>query len=84
MATLVLTGPADALGPLPTDPTVDVNVVIATAKANADGTWTVTAHAPEDQISGLEARGLTVQVVQSDDALLAVWQEIAVDDTGIA
>jgi len=84
MATLALTGPADLLRRLVSEPSVTVSVVISTAEENDDGTWTVTAYAAEDQIPALEALGHTVTVIADDATLLAQWDGIPTDDTGIA
>ncbi len=78
MGVLLVTGPAEVLRGLPRATTVTVAVVTATATDNNDGTWSVTVHATEDQIPGLQALGCTVQALVGDAEELAQWE--AIDD----
>jgi hypothetical protein len=84
MAILAVSGARDLMVQLPEQQAVSVSIVASTAEENDDGTWTVTVHAPEDQIPALEGLGYTVQVVTTDAELLARLREIAVDRPPIA
>ena len=84
MATLAVTGPKDLVGRLPAQASVVVSIVRSTATDNGDGTWSVTAYAPESRIPALQALGYTVRVVTTDAQLLARWQQIAVDQPPVA
>lgn len=83
MATLAVTGPRDLVGRLPSQ-SVPLSIVASTAGENHDGTWSVTVYAGEDQVPALEALGYAVRVVTPDADLLTRWQEIEVDEPGIA
>jgi hypothetical protein len=82
MAMLRVTGPVAVLGGLPANESIQVSVVRTTAADNGDGTWTISAHAAEDQVPALTALGCTVQVVTSDVDEVAHWLVIGsqIDD----
>jgi hypothetical protein len=80
MPIVALTGSADVLGGLPTEPTVRVRVVRSTAAENDDGTWSVTAYAAEDQIPGLQALGCDVRVIVTQGDLQDRWVSLAIAD----
>ena len=84
MAILALSGPRDLMVRLPAQESVSVAIMASTAAENADGTWTVTAYAAEDQLPALAALGYAVEVVTTDAQLLARWQEIAVHEPPVA
>lgn len=83
MAVLALTGSPSMLGRLPGNTDVRVAVVASTARDNGDGTWSVTAHAGEDQIAALEELGCTVQTLVTDAQELADFEVIdtQIDDS---
>ena len=76
MAILAVSGTLEVLGQLPVDTTAPGAVVDSTAADNGDGTWSVTVHAAEDQIPGMQEIGCTVTIVVSDADELARWQAI--------
>ncbi len=76
MAILAVSGTLEVLGQLPADTTAPGAVVGSTAADNGDGTWSVTVHAAEDQIPGMQEIGCTVTIVVSDADELARWQAI--------
>ena len=80
MAILAVTGTWEVLGQLPVDTTAPGAVVGSTAADNGDGTWSVTVHAAEDQIPGMQEVGCTVAIVVSDADELARWQAAATDE----
>jgi hypothetical protein len=83
VAILAVTGTLEVLGQLPVDTTAPGAVVSSTAADNGDGTWSVTVHAAEDQIAGMQEVGCTVEIVVSDADELARWQVIDTQvDTG--
>jgi hypothetical protein len=76
VAILAVTAAPEALALLPVDVTAPGAVVGSTAIDNGDGTFSVTVHADEEQIAGMQAAGCTVEIVVSDADELARWQEI--------
>ena len=76
MAILAVGGTLEVLGQLPAYTTAPGAVVGSTAADNGDGTWSVTVHAAEDQIPGMQEIGCTVTIVVSDADELARWQAI--------
>jgi hypothetical protein len=76
VAILAVSGTLEVLGQLPADTTAPGAVVGSTAADNGDGTWSVTVHAAEDQIPGIQEIGCTVTIVVSDADELARWQAI--------
>jgi hypothetical protein len=80
MALLGLTSPRELLARLPGEGPPELSIVRATARENADGTWSVSAYADEDLVPALEALGHTVVIVESDAALIARYDEIQVQE----
>ena len=79
MAIVAITGPDSVLSQLPDlDGTFPLALAPNTASDNGDGTWTVTAETPEENIPAVTEIGATVQLLVSDDDELALWQ--AIDD----
>ena len=84
MATLALTGSRELLAGLPARDDVRVAVVASTATDNGDGTWSVTAHAAEDQIGALSALGFGVRLVVSDAEQDQRWSDVQVFEPPVA
>lgn len=79
MAIVAITGPVSVLSQLPTiDSSFPLALAPSTVADNDDGTWTVTAETPEENIPALTELGAAVQLIVSDDDELALWQ--AIDD----
>lgn len=83
MAVLALTATAGVLGQLPGNAAIPVAIARATARDNADGTWSVVVHAGEDQIGALQSLGATVQILKTDAEELAQFEVIdtQIDDS---